>query len=628
MKSHRLVTRIALVLAITCLGVNAFATSFVMPSDRELIAKADAIVTGTVVSSRVARSEAGLIETVVEVEVSRQLKGRVAGHVVTVFSPGGELDGRFLLVESAARFAVGEEVLLFLTAEGRRWTPTDMVLGKFVRTLTTKGYNVLVRDNEDIDGRAADGRPRVDRVRLEADFLRFVEGAAHGLTQDVDYEVAAAEAFAPGPAAAPRRSMANRDSFPASTYSTRFVACEGTLPARWPELSTESGVYWFRNVSNDLASAEDRGAGLIRTGMNAWVSDGGSAIRMAYAGTTSELAADDSTNVIVFSDPQHLIPGSWTGSGVIATSFLYGAGTHTFKGETYLNITGADIVFQDGYSAAEHSLEAAMTHELGHTAGLRHANEHFDVSRAAEERCASSSRRRSCEPFEEECSTSALMNAIVIDASGSILQPWDIHAANALYPVANAIPAPPTNVQAVSSSSAGVFVSWSGSDGATSYSVWRSDGGPYVYIGDPAPPAATSFLDSGAAAGSAYIYAVTANNASGSSDFSGPDIAVNIVFTDSPLPPGSQIKAVHLTELRTAATALYGLAHPGTTFDFVDPTIVVGSTTIKAIHFEEVESVLRAARLDLGLSVPAPLGIASGVVVPASHVTALRSYAQ
>jgi hypothetical protein len=50
------------------------------------------------------------------------------------------------------------------------------------------------------------------------------------------------------------------------------------------------------------------------------------------------------------------------------------------------------------------------------------------------------------------------MNAIVIDTLGSILQPWDTHAANALYPVANAVPAPPTNVQAVSSSSAGVFV--------------------------------------------------------------------------------------------------------------------------------------------------------------------------
>jgi hypothetical protein len=132
LKSFSLASRIVLVLLFSTSTLSAFATSFVVPSDAELIAKANLIVTGTVVSSRVVESETGFIETVVEIAVTRGLKGHVEeGSFITVRSPGGNVDGRFLLVEAAAQLVEHEEVLLFLTSVNGRWTPMDMTLGKF-----------------------------------------------------------------------------------------------------------------------------------------------------------------------------------------------------------------------------------------------------------------------------------------------------------------------------------------------------------------------------------------------------------------------------------------------------------------------------------------------------------------
>jgi hypothetical protein len=495
------------------------------------------------------------------------------------------------------------------------------------RALTTKGYRVLVRDDEDIAGWTRDGRPHVEKVRLEADFLRFVEDSVRGHKDLEPYEAEATEVIASAPHDGRWQLRANAASFPAATYSTQFVACDSTLPGRWADAVMNAGVAFFKNDANDLTGADDGGAGAIQAALAAWTTDAGSAVNLNY-GTGAALARDDAKNMVVFNDPQNLIAGSWTGSGVIATTYVYGAGTHTFDGTLFLNITGADIVFQDGYTANELSLEQATMHEIGHAIGLRHANEHFDRARPSDDGCASRSTYQACDPATEECSTTSLMSPTPINTFGFVLQRWDVRAAHALYPVANAIPAPPTNVQALASNSSDVFVSWSGSDGATSYTVWRSDGGEYAAIGDPSPPAATSYLDEFASPNKSYVYRVQAHNASGSSDLSGGDIATTVIYTDPTLTSGMVIKAVHLTELRTAASQLYALTDPNTVITYTDPTIVIGSTVIKALHFQEVEYVLLTARFNLGLSVPATLDIVEGAVIPQAQISALRTYAQ
>ncbi len=78
-------------------------------------------------------------------------------------------------------------------------------------------------------------------------------------------------------------------------------------------------------------------------------------------------------------------------------------------------------------------------------------------------------------------------------------------------------PATPTNLTATAASSSQINLSWTGSSGATSYNVLRSNanGGPYTQVASGAT--STSFSDTGLAAGTTYFYVVQACNSNGCS---------------------------------------------------------------------------------------------------------------
>ncbi|HEX2062413.1 MAG TPA: fibronectin type III domain-containing protein, partial [Thermoanaerobaculia bacterium] len=111
-------------------------------------------------------------------------------------------------------------------------------------------------------------------------------------------------------------------------------------------------------------------------------------------------------------------------------------------------------------------------------------------------------------------------------------------------------PAAPANVVATATSTSAVTVTWSAVAGANHYEVWRSvDGGGFSLI---ASPTGTSHNDTGRTANKTYLYRVKAVAAS-ASPFSNTDAATTIVFTDD---PPVLVKAIHITELRTAVNAM------------------------------------------------------------------------
>lgn len=179
----------------------------------------------------------------------------------------------------------------------------------------------------------------------------------------------------------------------------------------------------------------------------------------------------------------------------------------------------------------------------------------------------------------------------------------------------NSAPAAPASITATAVSASEVLITWSAVSGATSYEVVRSSNNG-LYEGLPMT-SATSINDPGRAANTTYLYKVRAILPSGPSAFTGPDPATTVVFTDPSL-SGAIIKAVHVSELRTAVNAMRASAGLGP-FAFTDHPLAAG-TKVKAVHLAELRSALDAARAAIGL--PA-LSYTNATLTPA--VTVVRA---
>lgn len=419
---NRRALAVATLMIVAALPLSA--TTFVLPTDEELEAKTAAIVIGVVEGQWVEESDLS-IDTIYEVRVSRTIKGTpVRDELIRLVSPGGVIDERGVIVPGAARFASGERVLLFLDREGGRWTPVDLTLGKFRFVTSMKGERLVLRDTDDAELLDRAGRPATDRPRREAEFLHFLEERAAGRRPPADYFASTtAAAFDATTDAGPDTVITNA-TFPPKTY-TDNVSLNGTyLGTRWPSMA--SGVTFRKRVDQNIPGASDGGVAVIQNALAAWTNECGSVVNLVYGGTTTTASkTHDATNVVEYNDPQGRVGGSWTGSGTIAITFLSFAGTHTFSGETWWNITDADVVFQDGFTATNAAFPTAMTHEVGHGIGWRHSNAHYIRSTGADEACNSA---------VEECSNAAIMYYKAISSYGYTLQPWDINAARAVYP--------------------------------------------------------------------------------------------------------------------------------------------------------------------------------------------------
>jgi hypothetical protein len=185
-----------------------------------------------------------------------------------------------------------------------------------------------------------------------------------------------------------------------------------------------------------------------------------------------------------------------------------------------------------------------------------------------------------------------------------------------------AAPSAPANLIATATSETAVGLTWSAVPNATSYTVYRKGaGGTFMSRG------ATSTLSwsDGASAGAAYLYKVTASNAAGPSPDSNVDLATTVVFGDAALNAGTTlIKAVHMTELRSAINAVRALASLPN-YGFTDSALT--GMIVRGVHVTELRAALAEARAALGLSavVYGEGTITShSTLVKASHLTELR----
>jgi RHS repeat-associated protein len=199
-------------------------------------------------------------------------------------------------------------------------------------------------------------------------------------------------------------------------------------------------------------------------------------------------------------------------------------------------------------------------------------------------------------------------------------------------------PAPTSLTANPSGGGATVTVSWSSASGATNYRVERKAAGGS--FGLAATTASTSIVDNGVSAGNAYLYRVCSANGSGNctSAYSNIALGAAVAFPTNPTitsivddPTGvtvTQMKAAHITELRSAVNAVRSLAGLSAA-TWTNPTLTPTSTVIKADDVRDLRNRLDEALVALGIQTSAYddnslAGAPNGTVIKKTHITQLR----
>lgn len=495
---------------------SLYATTIVMPTDEQLVAKAPVIVRGIVLSSQ-AIEESGSIYTDTVVAVESAIKGTPSWSI-TIREIGGIVGDRITKIYGTPEFKVGERVLVFVSPDGRgHFRTVDLFAGKFGEQRATNGRYLLIRGDDDphVQLLGNDLQPApISTVDRDADrFVTFVFDRASGREGVRDYFVTKA--------ALPKlRAEANFSLISEPTVYRWFAFDSGTS-ASWTSHGTQGG--YTGGGESELKSA-----------MSSWTSYAGANIRYSYAGasvsTPGGLSHANGRNEIMFDDPLNEIDGAFNPStgGVVGTGGFNGVSnssnwtapfdadaTHTARTYRAWNVTEGNLTIQDGVTSNRFSssrLAEIISHELGHTLGFGHSAD-----------------------------GTALMYANVTGL-GPSLREDDRIAARWLYssggttPTPNPTPTRPAAPSNLTGSASGSTVNLQWNDNATDesgHSVYVSNGGGWTKEADLGAGVRTATLQ-GFAAGS-YSFYVVAFNAAGTSTSSNI-IAVMVAAAPS-LPP-------------------------------------------------------------------------------------------
>ncbi|HET7434929.1 MAG TPA: PKD domain-containing protein [Thermoanaerobaculia bacterium] len=492
--------RLSLFLLAVLSAAAAGATTIVMPTDAQLIAKSPVIVSG-VVTSTYAVDRGGMIWTETTVSVDRILKGSAA-PVITVATPGGEIDDRITKIYGAPEFTNGEHVLLFLEAHANEYRVMDLFVGKLSQGATAGGESLWLRDDQ-----------HADVTLLDADF--------HAVTsRNMQRDAARFETFlgarVRGEAGVPNYGVENpvlvKNAVERNNITANFTLIGDPTVYRWFQFDQGRAAQWYSWGTQPGYTGG--GVTEIQTAMSSWTSYTQAKILYSYAGNASGtmggLDRANGINEVLLNDPLGEISGTWNRNvgGVVGQGGFNGVangGTWTapFAADSAhpagpiraYSITEGNLTIQDGVSSAtglsSNRLAEIVAHEFGHTLGFGHSPDN-----------------------------SALMYATVTGL-GPALRPDDQLAARWLYPNGTQTP-PPTAPAAPSALTAtpngsSLVLNWTdNANNETGQSVWLANNtGSFQKVTDVAANVRTATL-TGLTANTYRAY-VTAFNTAGTS---------------------------------------------------------------------------------------------------------------
>jgi len=187
----------------------------------------------------------------------------------------------------------------------------------------------------------------------------------------------------------------------------------------------------------------------------------------------------------------------------------------------------------------------------------------------------------------------------------------------------SAISTAPLSLTATAASTTQVNLSWSVPTGGAPhhYGIWRRSSGSWAKIDTSS---STSYSDTTASASTAYLYKVSAENSSNVvQGYTNVDLATTVLFTDDTITVASTlIRAVHVTELRTAINAVRAAAGLGSA-TWTNSSL--SSAWIKAVDISELRTSLGDAVNLLGLTAPNYTDtFLVGTTVKKAHIDELR----